>query len=309
MKTVAEEDDSIRPIVAVKIVNPVTNQEISTFALLDTGSDRDVIDEGLAKDLMLKTTSRMMNISVLGAQELSPREIAKIRMESIDGKYKAEVQNALVGNLLTCNSDIPPAKRNFDKLHHLAHLPFHDLDSEVRVIIGIDHCESLAGKNPNEFVEGPPHAVRTVFGWTIFGQDKKITMMKSNMTKTSDEALQEKLDKIFFNDFTGVSEEEMGQSRENREAIRQLKESIKFDENRHKYVVALPWKHGRERSAEILASVDSKGMAKRRLMNMIPKMKRDPVWRRRVFAQAEKFTSSGVATCIDGQADVEPGSG
>ena len=88
MKTVAEEDDSIRPIVAVKIVNPATNQEISTFALLDTGLDRDVIDEGLAKDLMLKTTSRMMNISVLGAQELSPREIARIRMESIDGKYR-----------------------------------------------------------------------------------------------------------------------------------------------------------------------------------------------------------------------------
>ena len=244
MKTVAEEDDSIRPIVALKVINPTTKKEVAIYALLDTGSDRDVIDERLAKELMLKTTSRMMNISVLGAQELSPREIAIIRMESLDGKYEAEVQNALVGNLLTCNSDIPPAKRNFDKLHHLAHLPFHDIDSEVRMIIGIDHCESLAGKNPNDFVKGPPHAVRTAFGWTIFGQDKKLITMKSNMTRTSDEALQEKLDRIFFNDFTGVSEEEMGQSRENREAIRQLKESIRFDEQKQKYVVALPWKHG-----------------------------------------------------------------
>ena len=52
MKTVAEEDDSIRPIVALKIINPVTNKEVAIYALLDTGSDRDVIDERLAKELM-----------------------------------------------------------------------------------------------------------------------------------------------------------------------------------------------------------------------------------------------------------------
>ena len=80
--------------------------------MLDTGSDRDVIDETLALDLDLTTTSRMMNVQVLGVQDLSPRDVASIVVESFDGKYKAEVENALVGNLLTCNSDIPPAKRN-----------------------------------------------------------------------------------------------------------------------------------------------------------------------------------------------------
>ena len=40
-----EEDDSIRPIVALYIVNPATEERIKTYALLDTGSDRDVIDE------------------------------------------------------------------------------------------------------------------------------------------------------------------------------------------------------------------------------------------------------------------------
>ena len=58
----AEEDDSIRPIVALYVVNPATKERISTYALLDTGSDRDVIDESLAKELRLKTRSRMMNV-------------------------------------------------------------------------------------------------------------------------------------------------------------------------------------------------------------------------------------------------------
>ena len=126
----AEEDDSIRPIVALNVVNPATKERISTYALLDTGSDRDVIDESLAKELKLKTRSRMMNVQVLGVQDLSPRDVASISIASFDGKYEAEVENALVGNLLTCNSDIPPAKRNFDRLQHLAHLEFYDIDAE-----------------------------------------------------------------------------------------------------------------------------------------------------------------------------------
>ena len=65
----AEEDDSIRPIVALYVVNPATKERISTYALLDTGSDRDVIDESLAKELKLKTRSRMMNRGVtMGTQ-------------------------------------------------------------------------------------------------------------------------------------------------------------------------------------------------------------------------------------------------
>ena len=73
-----EEDDSIRPIVALYIINPVTKQRIKSYALLDTGSDRDVIDESLAKDLNLNTRSRMMNVQVLGVQDLSPRDVHQL---------------------------------------------------------------------------------------------------------------------------------------------------------------------------------------------------------------------------------------
>ena len=80
----AEEDDSIRPIVALYIVNPATKERIKSYALLDTGSDRDVIDESLAKELNLETRLRMMNVQVLGVQDLSPREVASITIASLD---------------------------------------------------------------------------------------------------------------------------------------------------------------------------------------------------------------------------------
>ena len=58
-----------------------------------------------------------------------------------------------------------------------------------------------------------------------------------------------------------------------------------------------------------MASVDSKAMAFKRLMNMKVRMQRDSVWRERVFAQAEKLKTSGVATVIQNDPEFEPTSG
>ena len=197
---------------ALKIKNLENGNSADVYALMDTGSDRDVIDEGVASELGLHRKSKMMNVCVLGGKDLGPRELAEIEIRSMDGKYQAYIENALIGNLLTCNSDVPPAKMDLTKWKHIeeAQIPFININSEVRMIISVDHCESLAQSDPKKRIMGPPHAVETDFGWTIFGQDKNFRPTKINMARTSDEALQEKLDRIFFHDFTGVSEEEMG---------------------------------------------------------------------------------------------------
>ena len=91
-----EGDETIRPIVALRLVNPASGKAKETYALMDTGSDRDVVDERLIEELDIRTTSRMMNVAVLGVAELGPREIAAIRIESIEGGYEAEVENALL---------------------------------------------------------------------------------------------------------------------------------------------------------------------------------------------------------------------
>ena len=48
--------------------------------------------------------------------------------------------------------------------------------------------------------------------------------------------------RIFNHDFPLVSDEELGHLRENRDAIKQLANSIRFKKNVGKYFVALPWK-------------------------------------------------------------------
>ena len=137
---------------ALKIKNLENGNSADVYALMDTGSDRDVIDEGVASELGLHRKSKMMNVCVLGGKDLGPRELAEIEICSMDGKYQAHIENALIGNLLTCNSDVPPAKMDLTKWKHIeeAQIPFININSEVRMIISVDHCDSLAQIDPKK---------------------------------------------------------------------------------------------------------------------------------------------------------------
>ena len=86
---------------------------------------------------------------------------------------------------------------------------------------------------------------------------------------------------------------------ENKEAIRQLRETIQFDEEKKKNVVGLPWKNGREGAKKILNSLNSQQMALRRLQGMIPRFRRDGGRMQRVFKEMEKFEEKGYAHMID----------
>ena len=59
------------------------------------------------------------------------------------------------------------------------------------------------------------------------------------------------------------------------------------------------WKYGRERSAEILNAVDSKGMALKRLRSMIPKLQRNPERKEIIFENIQKFEDKGIAVPIN----------
>ena len=87
----------------------------------------------------------------------------------------------------------------------------------------------------------------------------------------------------------------MGESEDNCQAIKMLRKTIHFDSKIGKYVVALPWKEGREKATATLKSVDAKSMALRQLKSMIPRLRRDEQRRRRIFEHMEKFVSNGFA--------------
>ena len=99
----------IRPLVAVKLINSGNGKQITTYAMLDTGSDRDVISEDVIVDLELIQRKRPVTIQTVESSTTDYRHFVDLRIESLDSSYGADINDALVGMLLTGNSDLPPA--------------------------------------------------------------------------------------------------------------------------------------------------------------------------------------------------------
>ena len=67
----------------------------------------------------------------------------------------------------------------------------------------------------------------------------------------------------------------MGQSEENRRAVKRVKETIYFDEKLQKYVVGLPWLYEKEKIVEIIKSVNARAMTIKRTKSLRYKLSND----------------------------------
>ena len=85
--------------------------------MLNTGSDRDVISEDVISRLNMATTTKLMTVKTVNSTDTQNRNFT---LRSITGSYNADVKEALVGKLLTSNSDCPPCRRNVSKFSHLS---------------------------------------------------------------------------------------------------------------------------------------------------------------------------------------------
>ena len=232
----------IRPVVVVRVRNILTRVTRDVFALLDSGSDRDVICESLVRSLNVPTTTRAMTVKTINSTETRRHTLASFGIASIDEEYEASIEDAMVSDLTTSVSDVPPVQRDSSQWPHLKDLQFASTEGRVQLIVGVAHGASMFGREIRMGTNSQPIGVNTAFGWTILGTSGKTRSgsFASHAICTSNLELSQNFDRIFHHDFPPVSDEEMGESRENREAIRQIEESIRFDEELGKYVVALP---------------------------------------------------------------------
>ena len=137
-----------------------------------------------------------------------------MRVESIGGAYAASVEGALVGTLLTGNNDIPPAKRNLSEYPHLSSLEYEYHDAELYMIIGVAHIDTWVSQKVSRGAPNQPLGINTLFGWTVVGACGKSdpTTIISSALATDNERLHREIDRIFYNDFSIVTDQEMGLS-------------------------------------------------------------------------------------------------
>ena len=271
MRTVVAEDDVTRPIVPVKISNAMTGRSTVVLGMIDSGADRDVISLQIVKKLDLPTSKMLMRVHTVNCEVVEEKVLASFILTSIDGEYCVNVKDALSGELLTGEGDVAPFRRDFKDQSHLRDIPFPKADGDVQIIIGAAHFDATI---PTEVRRGPAGALTAfncAFGWTVAGKrgrrsDDSVVI---NAIHVDNEQLSKSLDRMFYHDFSIVSEEEIGQSEEHRQAVERIRETIYFDEKLQKYVVGLPWKYPLEKIVEMIKSVDARAMSMKRAKSSI----------------------------------------
>ena len=115
--------------------------------MLDTGSDRDVISEDIIRRLDMATTTKLMTVKTVSGADTQDRKLANFTLRSLTGSYNADVEEALVGKLLTSSSDCPPCRRDVSEFSHLSDITFDDINNgdKIEFIIGVGHCATWFG--------------------------------------------------------------------------------------------------------------------------------------------------------------------
>ena len=240
--------------------------------------------------LKMATTTRHLSVHTLDNSIKQNRRLVNLRLESLDRQYVVNVNEALVGKLLTSSSDIPPAKRDTSVYDYLQGVDFIDIDAEIQFIISATHSYTWHAVPYRRGTPRQPLALKTSFGWTLIGNagGPRSNEISCNAISTDDLELRDAIQDIFYQDFPDlVNEDEMGISEDNRKAVKIVKNSIHFNKTIGKCQVALPWRHGRAEAKRVLGSIDSQ------VHGHLPPEGHDPSHASRRSSQRESFLQYG----------------
>ena len=286
----------------MRLSNTANKTNMTIWALLDCGSDSDFFDLEVQMKLAIDTTEHVVSTTTMIGKVKEIKRLGNIILSSPDRSYECEIQDAVFTSFPTATNDVAPVFRDLSAYSHMKGINFPSLpDKKIHAVIGVAHHSAWLGGEIVRGKMGDPVAFETQFGWTISGQTGKRgeDEIASFKVAVDDLGLKEDLEKIFYYDYSIISDEQVGDSVEAREALEQLEKSSRFEKEKGKYVAGLIWKGGREAAAEKLNSVDSESMALRRLESLKRSMKRDPDKREKAFIQVRKFIEHGRAEVVN----------
>ena len=231
---------------------PVTlsygNNQISTYALLDSGSSVTLLAESAAK-LLQPDLERNQQLSVTGINTVAEVDVATI--QCFIGPYNSPVQPHRLDKVfsvptLNVQTAQPAFLNSVCQQHpHLNHVKFPQLSSNsVSLLIGVDSYDVICSRG---VIHGPPNtpkSLHTLLGWTIVGNSSHQLPTTAQTllvrTPTMDDELFQQVHRWMRQDIEGVSSAKKAFSSNDRRAEKILQSTTTKVEGR--YQIGLLWK-------------------------------------------------------------------
>ena len=294
---------------------------VPTYALLDSGASCNAITEQLALQIEAPIQPLTVKLVTFDEESITERPIATFRVTDLSQKFELKIDNALVGSIPASHAEFPDPEKLTERFTHLRGVNFPTLeDKTVGIIIGAKFAPKWMTGGVKMGKENEPFALLTPFGPALvgpLGEENEVENQANlcAMSPDSDEnyeSLSDQIRRLFRHDFVMrpgeiFPQETTHPSIMDEVSLATMKKSMNFDPDTNQYTVDLPWRYGRQKTAEIFSKVDFYANAVSRLNKLKIKFQRDPWLKEGSFAQVKETIKLGHSRVLT-DLSTEPGS-
>lgn len=193
-------------------VNSKSGNQITTFGLLDSGSDITMIDPSLVKLLNIKGSPSKLSLTTVNnadAEEEGLRVDFQIASVDSGNDHLIDVKSAWAVKDLTIPLKHTKVTRSVGQWSHLQQVPFPEVErSKISILLGTNIQEVFI---PLEVKRGKPNepiAIKSCIGWSILGGCPSVpssTPVQVNLINGEDVTLSDQLEEFWRVESYGMS--------------------------------------------------------------------------------------------------------
>ena len=280
-------------VVPVEIMNN-NEHSVTTYALLDTGSEETFLSKTISDILGLKVNNcNTFAVCTLSGESSVKVGQANVQVKAVDSleDRTLTIENVKVVDNLTISATRQRTCHDGPLLKDLK-IPNVD-DNQVTMLIGANAPEAQVHEEFRRGRSGEPYAVRTVLGWAVLGSVDMANSLSSqvvtvNFVKYGDELSDQQMRQFLrLDDIDMTRSSKKAMSVEDQETLKTMENSVRIVDGH--YEIGMLWKS----ATPCLPS--NKQMAEARLQSLKRKLQRDETFHRKYREFMENLIDGGYA--------------
>ncbi|XP_041458410.1 uncharacterized protein LOC121410406 isoform X2 [Lytechinus variegatus] len=229
-------------VVPVRVVNG--DKDVTTWALLDNGSDVSLCEHGLIHELGVVGRNTSFKLTTVNTASSQKGMEVSLSIQSLNGDVELEIPSLWTIDRLPTSRQSIPVQEDVDKWPHLRGIELPNVaESDIRLLIGSDVPEAFWVEEERRGRRKEPYAIRSPLGWTVMGPtSSRFTSRKGSVNNvTIDSHLQFQLERFWQMDkMPGDEADQPAESTEDRRAKQMMEDSVTLTDGH--YQLGLPWR-------------------------------------------------------------------
>ena len=294
----------------------VNNKRRPTYALLDTGANTSAVTDALCLELDAPRKSITVKLNTFDSCTNAQRDITSFKVTDLSNTFELSVENALISNYLSTEGEKPPTQEELESFEHLKDLRICELeDKSINILLDAKYAYYFCTGDNRIGDYNLPLALGTRFGHAIIGprilndddyEDDENDIQANHIMEIKAETitLSNLINRAFRQDFLCrdfelFPQEMTHKSVEDEQSLKQMRESARFIEEEGRWEITMPWRLGRQPTADLFKTIDFYKMTMNRHSKLGRKFELNPTLKEGSFKQMRMTLEAGHARIID----------